>query len=73
VQHASQSVPEPILITTNGTILAGFGRWQLALFEGTNEVSCIECTLNEDESLRFILTHHQIRRGWSDFVRIRLA
>jgi hypothetical protein len=29
--------------------------------------------LNEDESLHFILTHHQIRRGWNDFVRIRLA
>src|SRR5271169_6595922 len=28
-----QSVPEPILITTNGTVLAGFGRWRLALFE----------------------------------------
>jgi hypothetical protein len=73
VQHASQSVAEPILITTNGTILSGFGRWQLALFEGTVEISCIECALNEDESLRFILTHHQIRRGWNDFVRIRLA
>ena len=27
------SVTEPILITTNGTILAGFGRWRLAVFE----------------------------------------
>src|SRR5438270_1254787 len=26
-----QSVPVPILVTTNGTILAGFGRWRLAL------------------------------------------
>ena len=25
------SVTEPILITTNGTILAGFGRWRLAV------------------------------------------
>lgn len=66
-------VPEPILITTDGTILAGFGRWQLAVFEGRREISCIECTLNEDDSLQFILTHHQIRRGWNDFVRIRLA
>lgn len=66
-------VPEPILITTDGTILAGFGRWQLAVFEGRREISCIECALNEDDSLQFILTHHQIRRGWNDFVRIRLA
>jgi hypothetical protein len=66
-------VPEPILITTDGTILAGFGRWQLAVFEGRREISCIECALNEDDSLQFILTRHQIRRGWNDFVRIRLA
>jgi hypothetical protein len=37
-----QSVPEPILITTNGTILAGFGRWRLALFERRHEIHCIE-------------------------------
>ena len=69
----NQSVTEPILITTNGTILAGFGRWRLALFEGKREINCIEYPLSEDESLQFILTHHQSRRGWNDFVRIRLA
>jgi hypothetical protein len=68
-----QSVPEPILITTNGTILAGFGYWRFEMLEGRHEVNCIECPLSEDEALRFILTHHQSRTGWNDFVRIRLA
>jgi hypothetical protein len=68
-----QSVPEPILITTNGTILAGFGLWRLAVFERRHEIHCIEYAIGEDESLQFILTHHQTRRGWNDFVRIRLA
>jgi hypothetical protein len=72
-QQTRQSVTEPIMITTNGTILAGFGRWWLAMSEDRDEVPCIEYGLNEDESLQFILTHHQIRRGWNDFVRIRLA
>jgi hypothetical protein len=72
-QQTRQSITEPIMITTNGTILAGFGRWWLAMSEGRDEVPCIEYGLNEDESLQFILTHHQIRRGWNDFVRIRLA
>jgi hypothetical protein len=72
-QQTNAFVPEPILITTDGTILAGFGRWQLAVFEGRREIFCIECALDEDDSLQFILTHHQIRRGWNDFVRIRLA
>jgi hypothetical protein len=69
----NQSVPEPILITTNGTILAGFGRWRSAFLEGRNEINCIEYPLREDESLQFILAYHQTRYGWNSFVRIRLA
>jgi len=68
-----QSLPEPILITTNGTILAGFGHRRLAMLEGIHEIDCIEYPLSEDEALQFILTHHQTRCGWNDFVRIRLA
>jgi hypothetical protein len=69
----NQSAPEPILITTNGTILAGFGLWRLAVFERRHEIHCIEYPLCEEESLQFILTYHQSRRGWNDFVRICLA
>ena len=43
------------------------------MFEGRREIPCIECALDKDDSLRFILTHHEIRRGWNDFVGIRLA
>jgi hypothetical protein len=66
-------VTEPILITPNGTILVGFGHWRLAMFERRPEIRCIEYPLSEDESLQFILTHHQTRCGWNAFVRIRLA
>ena len=66
-------MPEPVLITTNGTILAGFGSWRLAVFERRHEIHCIEYPLSEDESLQFILTHHQTRCGWNAFVRICLA
>jgi len=67
------SITDPILITTNGTILSGFGRWRSAVLDGRLEINCIEYPLSEDESLQFILTHHQTRCGWNDFVRIRLA
>lgn len=67
------SAAEPILVTTNGTILSGFGRWRSALFDGRLKINCIEYPLNEDDSLQFILTHHQTRCGWNAFVRIRLA
>jgi hypothetical protein len=73
VRLTNPFVTEPILITANGTILAGFGRWRAAVFDGRPEINCIEYPISEDESLPFILTHHQTRCGWNDFVRIRLA
>src|SRR5437868_3778654 len=41
VRLKKQPVPEPILITTRGTILTGFGRWRLALVDGDREIPCI--------------------------------
>src|SRR6266581_6278983 len=67
------SLTEPILITINGTILAGIGLWRSAIFNGTHKLTCIEYPLTDDEALQFILTHHQTRRGWNAFVRICLA
>jgi len=45
-RREKQFSPEPILITTNGAILAGLGRWRLALFEGRQEIHCIEYRLS---------------------------
>lgn len=64
---------EPILITSGGMVLAGFGRWWLAVFECRHEIDCIEYTLGDNEALKFMLAHHQARRGWNAFNRIRLA
>jgi hypothetical protein len=72
-QQTTQPMPEPILITTDGTILSGFGRWRLASRESSHEIPCIEYAFDQDESLLFMITHHQIQSGWNDFVRIRLA
>ena len=71
--RAKDAPVEPVLITTSGIILAGFGTWRLAVFECKHEIQCIEYSLNEEESLQFILTYHQSRRGWNAFVRICLA
>ena len=68
-----QSVLEPIVITESGVILAGFGRWRLALFEGQAQVPCLIYPLTDEEVLPFILTHHRPSHVWNDFVRIRLA
>jgi hypothetical protein len=74
IRLKDHSMPEPVLITTNGTILADFGRWRSAVLDGRREINCIEYPLgDDDQALQFILTHHQIRCGWNAFVRIRLA
>jgi hypothetical protein len=72
-RSASRSLQDPISIATDGTILAGFGRWRLAVFEQLPEIDCIEHPLSADDALAFILSHHQTQRGWNAFVRIRLA
>jgi len=61
------SVTDPILITTGGIILAGIGRWRLAVFERRHEIHCIEypLPLSQDEALQFILSHHQPQCGWN--------
>jgi hypothetical protein len=62
-----------ILITGEGTVLSGFGRWRSALLHGEREIQCIEYVLGEEDSLQFILVHHKPQRGWNAFVRTRLA
>jgi hypothetical protein len=64
---------EPVVTTTGGIILSGFGRWRLALFEGRTELNCIEYPFDEEQALQFMLGHHQMRRGWNPFVRIEVA
>jgi len=73
VRPRNQSLPEPILITADGTILAGLGRWRAAMFGGRQEIHCIEYALSEEQSLHFILTYHQPQRGWNAYIRICLA
>lgn len=72
-RRKDKSSPETILVTTNETILGGFGQWKLALLERRRQVHCIEYPLSEDEALSFILSQHQPWWGWNQFVRIRLA
>jgi hypothetical protein len=63
----------PVLITKQGVILAGFGRWRIAVSEGVPEINCIEYPISEDEALSFILSRHRTRRQWNRFVLICLA
>ena len=62
-----------MIIAENGTLLAGFGRWRAALLEHRDEIPCIEYPFDENESLQFILAHHQPLRSWNAFIRTSIA
>jgi hypothetical protein len=67
------AIPEPIIITPDGTIVAGFGTWSVAKFDPNAAVHCIEYALAEEEILPFILRYHQPRHTWNAFVRLSMA
>jgi len=73
LQGKPQDVHEPILITNQGILLAGFAEWHAAVCAGQGEIVCIECALNADEALQLILTLHRPRAAWNDFARTELA
>jgi hypothetical protein len=64
---------EPIFVTQTGVILAGFGRWRLAVYRKVPSIECVEYSLTEEDALQFMLTLQKRRNGWNSFIRIRLA
>lgn len=72
-QGKPRGVHEPILITNQGFLLAGFAEWHAAVCAGQREIVCIEFALSADEALQLILTLHRPRVGWNDFTRTELA
>jgi hypothetical protein len=72
-ERVRNQVTTPILISSDGTVLSGFGLWRSALLHGEQEIQCIEYVLSEEEALQFILACHGPRRAWNAFVRTRLA
>jgi|ERR1041385_1319449 hypothetical protein len=72
-QGKPMDVHEPILITNQDILIAGFSEWHAAVCAGQGEIVCIECALNADEALQLILTLHRPRAAWNDFTRTELA
>jgi hypothetical protein len=72
-QGKPKDVHEPILITNQDILLAGFAEWHAAVCAGQAEIVCIEFALNADEALQLILTLHRPRAAWNDFTRTELA
>jgi hypothetical protein len=64
---------QPVLVTQNGVILAGFGRWRMAVSRQVPTIECLEYTLSDEDALQFMLSLQKRRSHWNPFIRIRLA
>jgi hypothetical protein len=72
-QGKPKDVREPILITNQGILLAGFAEWHAAVCAGQGEIICIDFAMDADEALKLSLALHRPRAAWNDFIRIELA
>jgi len=64
---------QPVSVTHSGVILAGFGRWRIAVSRQVPTLECLEYTLTDDDALQFMLRLQKRRNHWNPFIRIRLA
>ena len=66
-------IREPLVITTDSTILDGHARWQVATDRHQPTVPCLEYDVTEDEALQIVLDRHRTSNGLNDFCRIVMA
>ena len=61
------------MTTTDGTILDGHARWQVAIEQAQPILPCFEYELSEDEALQVVIERHRASKGLNDYGRIVLA
>lgn len=64
---------DPMVITSNGLIVDGYARFELAQRQGRATVLCLEYELSEEEALRWLIQRHRPSKGLSAFNRAVLA
>ena len=72
VQQAGP-IREPLMTTTDGTILDGHARWQVATERQQPTLPCIEYDVTEEEALQIVIRRHRSSEGLNDYGRIVLA
>jgi len=61
---ASLALQEPLMITQEGTIVAGYARVEMARQQGLLSLSCIEYALTEVEALHWLIDSHGQYMHW---------
>jgi len=64
---------DPLLITTDGTVIDGYARWKLARLKDRPRLLCREFELNQTESVQMLIRTHRRVNGFNAFVRILVA
>ena len=64
---------EPLEITHEGIIFAGFAQWTLARLQARPTVACIEYEMSQEVALQYLIQRHHPSSGLNDFNRICLS
>lgn len=67
------SIREPLLTTTDGTILDGHARWHVAIERQQPTLPCFEYDVTDEEALQVVIQRHRRSQGLNDYGRIVLA
>ena len=73
VAQQAGPIGEPLVTTTDGTILDGHARWQVATERQQPTLPCIEHDVTEEEALQIVIRRHRTSEGLNDYGRIVLA
>lgn len=63
----------PLIVTSNGIVIDGYARLEVAQLQGRTTVECIESNISEEEALRRLLLCHGPSPGLPPFTRIAMA
>lgn len=72
IRQGEQAFREPLLITRDRIIIAGYDRWELARHQRPT-LPCIEYALSEEEALVWLIQKLRPEKGINSFCRILLA
>jgi hypothetical protein len=63
----------PLTVTSDGVVIDGYARLEIARLRGRTTVECIEYNISEEEALRRLLLCHRPSSGLPPFSRIAMA
>lgn len=63
----------PLIVTSDGIVIDGYARLEIARLQGRATVECLEYNISEEEALRRLLLCHRPSPGLAPFSRIAMA